>query len=593
MPNNAQNNALYYGDNLDVLRRKIRDETIDLCYIDPPFNSKRTYNQIYNNVGTEDRAQTQAFIDTWTWDDRAIAGYQEILSNDQGRFTSQTVDLLKGLQSVLKNGGLLAYLVSMTLRITEIQRVLKPTGSFYLHCDPTASHYLKLMTDTVFCPQGGDFQNEIIWRRTGSHNATKSFGSIHDVILVYNKTMKYRFNIVRRPYMKRHVEERYTRQPDGQMKFTSGGNVLTGAGATNGDSGKVWRGFDPTSKGRHWAVPKFYESLMPDEYRDLQSTEKLEALYQTGLVEIDGTSAWPSMVRFLEEREGVPLQDLWAYQPYTEGTVWNTKDGIDADVAWHGPTDPDRLGYQTQKPEGLLERIIAASTNENDVVLDAYCGCGTTVAVAEKLKRRWIGIDITYQSIALMLSRLEGQYGKDVLSDIILDGIPSDIASAYALAHKQDDRVRKEFEKWAVLTYTNNRAIINQKKGADGGIDGIAYFLTSHSGNAKIVFQVKSGKVGRGDIAKLRGDMQRESAAMAVFITLEPPTAPMAAEAKAAGRYHHEIMDRSYDTIEIVTIQDIIDRKKELSIPLNFEVIKSAQRKATDTQMPLMEEVAG
>ncbi len=203
----------------------------------------------------------------------------------------------------------------------------------------------------------------------------------------------------------------------------------------------------------------------------------------------------------------------------------------------------ERTQYPTQKPEALLERIIKASTNEGDLVLDAYCGCGTTVAVAQALNRRWIGMDITYQSIALVLRRLEKQFGKVVLNGIKLDGIPRDMASARALANKKDDRVRKEFEKWAVMTYTGNRAVINQKKGADSGIDGIAYFRTNNTDNAKIILQVKSGSVKRSDIATLRGDMQRESAAMAVLITLEPPTAPMVNEAKAAGLYHHDLMD--------------------------------------------------
>ncbi len=197
-------NQLYYGDNLDVLRRRVRDETVDLCYIDPPFNSKRNYNQIYNNVGTEDKAQSQAFIDTWTWDDHAIAGYQEMLSNDQGRFTSRTVDLLKGLHSVLKNGSFFAYLVSMTLRINEIHRVLKPTGSFYLHCDPTASHYLKLILDAIFVSQGGEFQNEIVWKRTTNAGSSKSlanrFASNADIILFYTKSEIYTFNKTYLPY---------------------------------------------------------------------------------------------------------------------------------------------------------------------------------------------------------------------------------------------------------------------------------------------------------------------------------------------------------------------------------------------------------
>ena len=369
------------------------------------------------------------------------------------------------------------------------------------------------------------------------------------------------------------------------MKFSSGGNVLTGAGIRRGDSGKSWRGFNPTAKGRHWAVPGFYAPLMQEGYSDLKPLEKLEALYLAGLIEINPNKEWPIMVRYLSERDGVPLQDIWAYQPYTEKTVWGTHKGIDADVAWHGPTDPERLGYPTQKPEGLLERIIKAATDEGDVVLDAYCGCGTTVAVAEKLKRKWLGIDITYQSISLVLRRLEDSFGIKTLERIKTDGIPKDMESAVALAHKDDDRLRKEFEKWGVLTYTNNRAIINEKKGADAGVDGRAYFKVGKKDNAKIIFQVKSGGVDRGDVAKLKGDMDREKASLGVLITLEQPSRPMIGEARAHGKFRHEEMGKDYDTISIVPVADILQKGKHLEIPMSIEVLKAAERASANQQM--------
>lgn len=478
------NNLLYYGDNLEVLRKYIRDETVDLCYIDPPFNSKRNYNQIYNNVGTEDLAQAQAFTDTWAWNDDAIEGFQELLANDKGRFTPRTIELVKGLHKVLGEGTLLAYLVSMTLRIVEIRRVLKPTGLFYLHCDPTASHYLKLVIDAVFCAQGGDFLNEIVWCYAGGGIPRRDFPRKHDTIFRYSKSGDY-----------------------------------------------------------------FYEPV----YR-----EYTPGTVQRGRTKVKGKYAVAGL-----RPEGTPVNDWWPDVPKITS-----------------PTDPEKLGYPTQKPEALLERILTTSTREDAVVLDAFCGCGTTVAVAQRLGRRWIGIDITYQSIALVLWRLEHQFSKAVLDDVRLDGIPRDMASARALANKKDDRVRKEFEKWAVMTYTTNRAVINQKKGADAGIDGIAYFRTGVTDNAKIVLQVKSGAVGRGDVAKLRGDMGREGAALAVLITLEPPTAPMVAEAKAAGLYRHDLMGRNYDAIQIVTVQDMIEKGKVLDIPMSLEVLRQAERNA-------------
>jgi DNA modification methylase len=249
----GMNNVLYYGDNLDILRRKIKDETVDLCYIDPPFNSKRNYNQIYNNLGGEDRAQAQAFVDTWIWDYLSIAGYDEIISNPDGRFRPQLIELIKGLHAVLGEGSLLAYLISIALRVMEIHRVLQPKGSFYLHCDPTASYYLKIIVDAVFCSQGGNFQNEIIWRRSGSHNSAKRYGPIHDVLFFYVKTARdFTWNKIYRPYLRGYVAG-YFNKKDKNGRYRS--QTLTGSGTRNGESGTPWRGYDVTAKGRHWAFP--------------------------------------------------------------------------------------------------------------------------------------------------------------------------------------------------------------------------------------------------------------------------------------------------------------------------------------------------
>ena len=301
------------------------------------------------------------------------------------------------------------------------------------------------------------------------------------------------------------------------------------------------------------------------------SLEQLEELWEQGLIlrKQDGTPRLDGRKVFLDEKLGKPL-----------GSVW-------ADIERIANTSSERLGYPTQKPEALLERIISASSNEGDTVLDAYCGCGTTTSVAQRLKRRWVGIDITYQSISLVLRRLEQTFGSKVLANISLAGIPRDIESAIALAHKQDDRLRKEFEKWAVLTYTINRAVISDKKGADQGIDGVAYFMIGKKENATIIFQVKSGHVDRSDIATLRGDMQREDATLAVLITLEKPTGPMVKEAKAAGTYYHEMMNRSYDRIQIVTVSEIIEQDKRLDVPTSLDVLKAARRAAGGSQLDL------
>jgi DNA modification methylase len=500
-------NQLYYGDNLEVLRRKIPDESVDLCYIDPPFNSKRNYFQIYNNIGSEDKAQAQAFTDTWEWGEDGVEGLAYILdvqNLNNGKLTEQTVELIKGLHKVLREGALFAYLISMTLRIVEIHRVLKPTGSFYLHCDPTASHYLKLILDTVFCGQGGDFRNEIIWCYSIGGKSKVHFGRKHDVILFYTKCddKSHTFNI-RGASIERKLNT--------HMKM----------------------GVD-------------------DEGREFQEKKDKKS---------------GKIYRYYID-EGKIAEDYWID---IETLNWEEK---------------ERLGYPTQKPEALLERIIKSSSNEGDVVLDAYCGCGTTVAVAQRLNRKWIGVDITYQSVGLILKRLQNSYPEDwdkIEADLFLDGVPRDMASAKALAQRKDDKTRKEFEKWAVLTYSKNQARINEKKGADAGIDGEAYFLTGHGENGKAIFQVKSGGANRATIATLNSDRQREKAEIGILITIDNPTAAMEKEALAVGKYKHPLLNRDDDRIIIVTIEEILAGER-LDLPMGrVDIVKSAKPKNNDT----------
>lgn len=488
---------LYYGDNLDVLRKYFRDETVDLCYIDPPFNSKRNYNQIYNNIGKEDQAQARAFTDTWTWDTRAIEGLDEIFSNSRGLMTTQAIELMQGLSKVLGKGSLFAYLVSMTLRIAEIWRVLKPTGSFYLHCDPTCSHYLKLVLDAIFCGHKGDFKSEIIWNYRRWPSKTLNYQHMHDILFYYIKENQPTFNIFYEP---------------------------------------ATEGFLKRFKGKK-------NRLEPGETKK-HATE--------------------------ENTPGMPLRDVW-------------------DISIIAGSSAERLGYPTQKPEALLERILNTSSNEGDVVLDAYCGCGTTVAVAERLKRRWRGIDITYQSISVILKRLEESFGQDLLQAIQLSGIPQDIDSAKALAVKQDDRVRKEFEKWAVLTYTNNRAVIHEKKGGDKGIDGVAFVQETADEYKQVILSVKSGKLQLSMIRDLRGTIEREQAAMGILLTLEPPSRGMIQEAKSAGVYKNPFMaGQTFDKLQIVTIQDMLEGKR-LALPLTHEVLKKAKSQIRAEQSGLFE----
>ena len=475
-------NQLFYGDNLGILRA-MPAEVVDLCYIDPPFNSKRNYFQIYNGINEEvDKAQSQAFMDTWQWGADAILGMKFItdlrnLMGNDPRFVTlpeQTVNLMKGLQLVLGETGLMAYLVSMTLRIAEIHRVLKPSGSFYLHCDPTASHYLKLICDSIFCARNrsGLFIAEICWERTNSHNmASKSWLKTHDILLNYAKSEQFCFNNQYLDYGQQQLK-RYRQDETGRW-YT--GQDLTFS-TVNPTRQFEWRGAKPPAH-RSWGA----------------SLEQLENWYAEGriLLKKDGVPRLDGRKVYLDEMPGKSVS-----------TLWN-------DIARIGNTSGERLGYPTQKPEALLERIVRASSNPGDLVLDAYCGCGTTVAVAERLGRRWIGIDITYQSISLILKRLRDSHAEtwsELEQTIYLSGIPEDLDSARALANNRDDRLRKEFEKWAVLTYSNNQAVINDKKGKDQGIDGISYFLkdrdpaTNRDSAGKVIYQVKSGKVGAKDV---------------------------------------------------------------------------------------------
>ncbi len=525
-------NKLYYGDNLDILRRFIRDETVDLAYIDPPFNSKRNYNQIYNNIGTEDVAQAQAFVDTWTWDDHANRCYDEILRNENGVQTQQSIALISGLEKVLGKGSLFAYLVSMTVRIAEIRRVLKSTGSFYLHCDDVADSYLRLICDSIFIPQGGDFKNEIIWKRTTAHSDSKRFGRNADRIHYYTKSLNATFNKVFQPYDQSYIDSHYNKKDENGRLYRT--DNLTAFGLSGGGYTYEWNGVT-----KIWRCPQ----------------EKMQELHDSGRIKYtrNGTAEF---IRYLDEMPGMPAQGIWD------------------DIYAINSQAAERLGYPTQKPEALLERIISASSNEGDLVLDAFCGCGTTVAVADRLKRQWIGIDITYQSVALILKRLADS-GADI-SKVELHGVPRDMEAVDALIHKRDDRVRKEFEKWAILTYSDNRAVINEKKGADKGIDGVAYTRKTKDEVLPVMISVKSGNVTSAMVRDLRGVVEREGAACGILITRNEPSKPMREEAKAAGQFKPEHF-APFDRMQIVTVQEILDGAR-MNLPLIEEVAKKAKR---------------
>ena len=544
-------NALYYGDNLQVLRDHVPAESVDLVYLDPPFNSNASYNVLFRErTGEESPAQIKAFTDTWEWTQETERTFElDIIQNPA--VPSAVKDMVSAFRQFIGRNAMMAYLVMMAPRLVELHRVMKPTGSLYLHCDPTAGHYLKILLDAVFGKQ--NFRNEIVWRRTGSHNKSNRFGPIHETIFFYTKGQQYVFNAIFRPATKGHVES-YFRRHDERGRYWT--NSLTGAGTRTGASGQSWRGYSPTSRGRHWAVPgSIVQDLGIPE--DLTISEKLDALTQAGYIDFPeaDNGAMPTFRQYLQDSPGITIQDIWAYQPYTRGVLYGTEDAIDEDVRWiPRQGGKERLGFQTQKPEGLLERIIRASSNEGDVVLDPFCGCGTAVAAAHKLGRQWLGIDITHLAVALMKNRIKTAFDLEPGRDYEVVGEPQDAGSARAL-WEQDPY---QFQFWAV-SLLEAQPQQEQKRGADRGIDGLLYFIDGQRRTPhKIVVQVKGGHVSSPQVRDLKGVVEREKAAMGLFISLEEPTAPMRSEAASGGLFQSDVWQRDFPKIQLRTIGEML-----------------------------------
>ena len=506
-------NHLYFGDNLDILRQHIADESVDLIYLDPPFNSNATYNVLFRErSGEESAAQITAFDDTWRWNIESELAYQDVITQQAGKVG----ELLAALRSFLGQNDMMAYLTMMAQRMVELHRVLKHTGSIYLHCDPTASHYLKLLMDSVF--GHANFRNEIVWKRYGAHNdvgqGSTRFGRVHDIILIYGKDETVVWNQGFVPLDESYVRSTY-RYVDEDTGRRFRASPLTGpGGAEKGNPVYEWNGHT-----RAWRY----------------SRETMQQLDSEGRIYYSRTG-YPSRKLYLDESRGVPIQDMW----YDIGSL--------------SGSHKERLGFPTQKPEALLERIINASSNEGDVVLDPFCGCGTAVAAAERLNRRWIGIDITHLAITLIRHRLQDAFGEELRPYEVV-GEPKDLLSAESLALHD----RYQFEWWA-LGLVDARPARDRKKGADAGIDGFINFFDDNSGKPKrIVVQVKSGGVQRNQVATLKSDMEREKADLALFVTLKPPTNPMQQEALQAGFYAPEAFpDHQFPKVQIITIEDLL-----------------------------------
>jgi len=543
----ALKNNLYYGDNYEVLQRYVKDETVDLVYLDPPFNSRQDYNVLFaEKDGSQSSSQIHAFEDTWEWNLDAQRSYEFIV--EQG---GRVADALRAFKTFLFNSDMMAYLAMMAPRLVELRRVLKETGSIYLHCDPTASHYLKILMDAVFGPQF--YGTEIIWKRSSAHSDTKQgrrlHGHIHDVILFYTKGVKWTWNPVFTEYDRSYTDAFYRHvEPETGRLYRLGD--LTAA-RPGGDTEYEWKGVKPY-KGRFWAYSR-------------ANMEKFDAEGRL----VYAKSGMPSYKRYLDEMQGVPLQDLWT------------------DVPPIGPGAQERLGYPTQKPEALLERIFKASSNEGDLVLDPFCGCGTTVQVAQRLNRRWIGIDITHLAIGLIKKRLSDAFGPEIKSTYDVVGEPTDYAGAAALAAED----KYQFQWWA-LGQVGARPT-DQKKGADRGIDGRLYFHDDDSGQSKqIIFSVKGGGVTDSQLRDLEGVLVHEKAEIGVFLCFEEPTKPMKKRAAEAGLYK-STDGTTYPMLQILTIQQILDGKQpEYPLHRRDATFKKAPRSrpapAVNMTLPLL-----
>lgn len=507
-------NHLYYGDNLRVLRESIADESVDLIYLDPPFNSNASYNVLFKGPqGNDSAAQIEAFDDTWHWTDAAEEAFGEVLRSGNGNAS----EMLRAMRTFLGENDMMAYLAMMAVRLLELHRVLKPTGSLYLHCDPTASHYLKILLDAVF--GATNFRNEIIWKRSNpKSHGTRNFSTASDTILRFTKSDDFYFDQPYEAHDPVYVEKAY------RFKDEHGRYRLLPLLNPNDNRPNLTYEFLGVTRVWRW------------------TRERMQSAYEEGLVVQLKPGAVPQYKKYLEDSKGRTVTNIWTDIPQAAGK--------------------ENLGYPTQKPVALLERILAASSNPGDVVLDPFCGCGTTVHAAQKLDRQWIGIDVTHLAIGLIEKRL-----RDAFEGVqfTTHGVPQDLAGARDMANRgrEDKNYYFEFEKWA-LSLINAQPGNLSKKGADRGIDGNIYF--GKLGRA--IVSVKAGdNVGVSMIRDLRGTIERERADIGIFLTLTPPTKPMISEAAAAGQFEMEGFS-PVPRIQIVSIEEALQlRDRAVRLP--------------------------
>ncbi|MDR3221326.1 MAG: restriction endonuclease [Candidatus Accumulibacter sp.] len=544
MTTETSDNCLYFGDNLGILREQIRDESVDLIYLDPPFNSARDYNILFASPkGRRSEAQIVAFKDSWQWGMQAEQEFNEIVRGGN----TDAAEMIQAMRRFLGENDMMAYLVMMANRLLELHRVLKPGGSLYLHCDPTASHYLKIVLDSVFGKTR--YGSEISWKRSSAHNdasqGRKLPGNIRDIIFLYTKSDPWTWNWLYTPYDEDYVRRFYTHVDEKSGRRYRLGDLT--AARPGGDVSYDFHGARPY-KGRYWAY----------------SRENMEKFHAEGRLYFPKNGGTPSYKRYLDEMPGVALQNDW--------------DDI-------RPVPPgEYLGYPTQKPLALLERIVQASSNEGDVLLDPFCGCGTAVHAAHKLKRQWIGIDITHLAICLIEKRL-----KDAFPGVgfAVHGTPKDLEGARDLAARD----KYQFQWWG-CSLVNAQPFQGRKKGANGGVDGLIYFQDEPKAHKKIVLSVKGGSnVNVAMVRDLVGVLEREKAEIGLFVTLAPPTAPMRAEAAKAGFYESPTLGKAFPRLQILTIEGLLEGRERPDYPdlaqggLTFKKAKREERAAD--QKPL------
>ena len=515
-------NTLYYGDNLPILKAYVADSSVDLIYLDPPFNSNASYDVLLKSPGGQDSAaQIEAFDDSWHWNAASELAFDAVMTSSN----SDAAHVMAAFLSFLKRNDLMAYLAMMAVRLLELHRVLKPTGSIYLHCDPTASHYLKILMDAVFGME--NYRNEITWQRTSAHSDGTRWGKNTDVILFYSKSEAWTWNKLYVPYEEKYLSRFRFSDADGRkwMDDNASAKGLSGGGYQYDYNGAV----------SLWRYP-------------LETMQRLDAEGRLHFTKAGGIR----LKRYLDEAKGSLPQALWTDIP-----------PINSQAA-------ERLGYPTQKPIALLERILSASSRPGDIVLDPFCGCGTSVHAAQLLGRSWIGIDVTHLAIGLVRRRLIDAFPR---AQFEVRGVPRDMGGARELAGAD----KHEFQLFAV-SMIEAQPFKGGRKGPDGGVDGYLYFKPDGKNVEKAVVSVKGGgKVGVGMIRDLIATIDREKAKIGIFLTLEDPTANMRREASAAGFYDSPLHGK-FEKIQILTFEDLFEGKRPHLPWIDSSVFRKTQR---------------